>query len=401
MKLTDAKVRNAKFEGKIDKLRDGNGLYLHIMPSGKYWRYDYRYQGKRKTLALGVFPAVSLKAARIALFEAKGRLDQGIDPSYEKQLSRFVGVDHSFESVAKEWIEQHDCSDRTKKEIRQKFGKDVYPVIGEMNVKLINPPDVLAVLRRIESRDALDLARRVCTNISQVMRYAVYTGLIDSDPCRDLRGAIRKKRKTKRYPAITDRKQFGELLRAIDTYSLNVVIGYAIQIAPYVALRPSELRQGKWSEIDTDAALWEIPASRMKKDRDHLVPLSRQVIALIERLRKITGSDKHGLMFPSPVKEGQPISENTMNKALERVGYPGSVHTPHGFRSTFSTMVNQSYLFSPDAVEAQLAHLDPDRVRAAYNRAAHIEQRTEIMQWWGDQIDAMRQSVHDDEGIAG
>lgn len=388
MKLTDAAVRSAKYTGSILKLRDGNGMYLHVMPSGKYWRYDYRHGGKRKTLSIGVFPAVTLKAARIALFDAKGRLAQGIDPSYEKQLNRYVGADHSFEAVAKEWLAQHDCGDKTKSDIRQKFDKDVYPVIGQLNVHRIGPPDVLAVLRRIESRGALNLAGRVCTNISQVMRYAVYAIGVPSDPCRDLKGAIKKKKDTKRYPAITDRGEFGKLLSAMDGYTHNIVIGYALQIAPYMALRPTELRAGLWSEINLDAAVWEIPAEKMKKPRDHVVPLSRQAIELLERLRRITGQGKW--LFPSPVVKDQPISTSALRSALARIGYPTGTHCPHGFRSSFSTIVHESYKFDSAAVEAQLAHLDPNKVRAAYNRADHMEQRIQIMQWWADEIDTMR-----------
>lgn len=390
MKLTDAVIRSFKFQDKPTKHRDGNGLYVHVMRSGKYFRYDYRYAGKRKTLSIGVYPKVSLKNARIALHEAKNQLNQGIDPSYQKQLTKHVSDDHRFESIAKSWLSRHDCTDRTRNDIRLKFEKDVYPVIGDKLVQTIQPIDVIGVVRRIESRGAYDLAHRVCTNISQVMRDAVAHGLVSHDPCRDLRGAIKNKKKTKHYPAITNRVDFGQLLRDIDTYSLNMVIALALRLAPHVALRPGELRAGQWSEIDWVELCWNIPAQRMKKGKDHVVPLSTQAQKLLTDIRVISGSGKW--IFPSPMRgKDQPISENTLNTALDRIGYKGK-HTPHGFRSSFSTITNESELFSSDAVEIQLAHLDKDRVRAAYHRSVRLDQRRLMMQWWSDQIDIMRRS---------
>ncbi|WP_299076616.1 integrase arm-type DNA-binding domain-containing protein [uncultured Paraglaciecola sp.] len=394
MQLTDAGIKAAIYAGKTQKLRDGNGLYLHVMPSGKYWRYDYRYQGRRKTLALGVFPAVTLKSARIALFEAKGKLEQGIDPSYEKRVAKYISTDHTFKAVSSEWLEQHDCTDRSRNDIRLRYKKDAYPLIGNIPVQQIRPTDVLAVLRRIESRDAHDLARRVCTHISQAMRYAVYTGLIPSDPCRDLKGALRRKRATKRYPAITTEKEFGRLLVDIDKYSSSMVIAFCLQLAAHVALRPTELRAGLWTEIKWQDEVWEIPLERMKKDRDHVVPLSRQSLDILSGLHRITGRSIY--MFPSPVKPNQPISGGSLGGALRKAGYD-AVHCPHGFRSSFSTMANESGLFSPDAIEAQLSHLDSSRVRAAYNRAEHLEQRRKLMQWWSDRISIMRQTARDRE----
>ena len=387
MKLTDSQIRGTAYAGKIEKLRDGNGLYLHVMPSGKYWRYDYRYAGKRRTLSMGVYPAVTLKTARIALFDAKGKLEQGIDPSHEKKIAKYVNSDYSFRAVSTEWLLRHDCTDRSRKDISQRFDKDAYPIIGHLPVDRIRPMDVLAVLRRIESRGADETARRVCTHISQAMRYAVYTGLISHDPCRDLKGALKRKKSTKRYPAITTAEEFGKLLADIDTYSLNLVIALAIKIAPHVALRPSELVSGKWDEIVWQDRQWHIPSERMKKDRPHIVPLSTQVIGLLKQLQAIT--NRHEFMFPSPVTRGKPISPNTPRTALNRLGYSG-VHCPHGFRSTFSTMANESGRFSSDAIESQLSHIDKSRVRAAYNRSEYMAERERMMQWWSDQVDAMR-----------
>lgn len=388
MKLTDAKVRAAKYSGKPEKLRDGNGLYLHILPSGKYWRYDYRYLNKRKTYSMGVYPKVSLKEARVLLFAAKDQLAQGINPTYHKQLTKHVNSDHRFQVVAMDWLLRHDCTDRTRHDIELRFNKDVFPVIGEKLVQTIEPPDVLNVIRRIESRGTYDLAKRVNTNISQVMRYCVSIGLVKFDPCRDLAGAIRRKRVIKHYAAITNRTDFGQLLRDIDSYSLNTVIALALQLAPHVALRPSELRAAPWTEIDLENMLWTIPRERMKKDKEHTVPITRQSEAILRRIRQISGRGEW--LFPSPMRgKSQPISENTLNTAINRLGYKDK-HTPHGFRSSFSTITNESRLFSTDAIEIQLAHLDKDRTRAVYHRSVHLDERRKMMQWWSDQIDIMR-----------
>lgn len=388
-KLTDAACKAAAHDGTVQKLRDGNGLYLHILPSGKYWRYDYRYQNKRRTLSIGVFPSITLKQARIALFSAKASLDDGIDPSYAKQLKKHVSDDLSFKSVAYEFFSIQEWSDDHRSTVELRVEKDLIPKIGHLSVKNLGPPDFLAVFRVAESRGAIETAHRLKTVSSQIMRYAVSVGHIPSDPCRDLRGALKTPR-TKRYAAIVEPVAFGKLLYSIDTYDNNILIKHALRLAPHVVLRPGELRQAEWCEFDIENRLWEIPAHRMKKDRDHFVPLTDQSIEIILEAREYSQGNE--LLFPSLRSKSKAISDGTLNAALKYLGYAGTTHTPHGFRSSFSTMAYESELFSEDVIEMQLAHLDKNTVKAAYKRGEHVKQRREMMTWWSNRIDQMRRS---------
>lgn len=386
--LTDAKIRSIEYQGGVHKVRDGDGLYLHVMRSGKYFRYDYRFQSKRKTLTLGTYPKVTLKQARFGLHEAKILLDKGIDPSYQKQVNKQVSSDHSFAAITNDWLKVQDWSDSHRRTIRLRIDKDLTPVIGDMRVQDIKATDVLNVLRRIESRGSIKTAHRVKTVASQIMRYAVACGLIDSDPCRDLRGAL-KTAGSKRYAAIVKPKPFGKLLGALELYDNSVIVRHALRLLPHVVLRSGELRGGLWSEIDFKNRLWEIPADRMKRPRDHFVPLTDQSIAILREVEEYSAGKE--LIFPSLRSEGRPISGNTLNVALKYLGYPGDVHTPHGFRSTFSTMAYESELFNDDVIEMQLAHQDKNRVKGAYKRGEHLKQRRELMEWWSDRITQLRQ----------
>lgn len=385
-KLTDAAVKAAKHDGTVQKLRDGNGLYLHVLPSGRYWRYDYRYAGKRKTLSLGVYPTVSLKQARIDLFEAKGKLNRGIDPSYEKQLRKHI-AGNTFQAVAEDFIRIQDWDPSHQRTIELRVQKDLYPKIGDMPIEVIGPQDVLGVLRTVESRGAVETAHRIKTITGQIMRYAVAIGLISSDPTRDLRGVLKTPR-TKRHSAITDRALFGKLLRAIDTYDHSIVVAHALRLAPHVVLRPGEIRGASWSEVDFEGKLWEIQAERMKKRRAHFVPLTDQSISILRSVKQYTGQGE--LIFPSLRAKGRPISEGTLNAALKYLGYTGDIHTPHGFRSTFSTMAYEADRFDGGVIEMQLAHQDQNSVRSAYKRGEHLKQRRELMEWWSNEIDIMR-----------
>ena len=389
-KLTDANIRAASYNGSVLKLRDGNGLYLHVMPSGKYWRYDYRHHGKRRTLSIGVYPGVSLKKARIDLFAAKSKLAEGLDPSYDKQLRKHINSDHTFSAVARDWIKIQDWSESHRHTVQLRIDKDLTPKIGHMPVQQIKAADVLQVLRIIESRGAIETAHRVKVVSGQIMRFAVAMGLIDTDPCRDLKGALQTPR-TKRYGAITEPVKFGKLLRAIDGYDNSTIIAHALKLAPYVALRPGELRGARWSEIDLKGKVWEIPADRMKRGRAHVVPLTKPMIQIIESVKDYTYPGE--LVFPSLRSKGNPISEGTLNAALKYLGYAGNVHTPHGFRSTFSTMAYESEKFDEDVIEMQLSHADKNRVKAAYKRGEHLKQRRELMLWWSKRVDSMRRSV--------
>ena len=388
MKLTNAEISGALARpGQTLKLRDGNGLYLFVTVRGKYWRYDYRFMGKRKTLSLGAYPAITLKAARLALFEAKSLLEAGSDPGYIKSRAKYVSPDRTLKAVALEWVAQHDCAEITRNDAKQRLERNVFPVLGTMAIDKVKPIDVIHVGRRLQSRGVDEEARRTCRVISQVMRYGVYCGLIDSDPCRDIKGALGRRKGGKRLAAITDPVLFGELLRKIDSYQLNIIFGAALKISAHVALRPTELRAAKWDEINLEKNEWFIPASRMKKEREHFVPISKQVNKLLSDLKPITGQSE--LLFPSHLKKGFPFSDGTLRKVLAGLGYADK-HTPHGFRSSFSTMAHESGLFESAAIECQLAHLDKNRVRAAYNRSQYADERIKLMQWWSDQIDLMR-----------
>lgn len=386
-KLTDSICKAAKDNGKVQKLRDGNGLYLHVMKSGKYWRYDYTYQDKRRTLSIGIYPSVTLKQARTALYNAKSELDEGIDPSYAKKLRKNVSSDLSFESVATEFFNIQNWSARHRRTIELRVQKDLIPKLGHISVTALGPRDFLHVFRVAESRGAIETAHRLKTISSQIMRYAVSVGHIPSDPCRDLKGALKTPR-SKRFSAIVEPVEFGKLLRAIDTYDNNYLVALALQLAPHVVVRPGELRNARKSEFDLDNRLWSIPAERMKKNRDHFVPLTNQSIEIIGKAMEYSLDDD--LLFPSVRSKGRAISDGTLNAALKYLGYDGTRHTPHGFRSSFSTMAYESDLFTEDVIEMQLAHLDKNAVKIAYKRGQHMEQRRELMSWWSDRLDAMR-----------
>lgn len=391
-KLTDAAIRAATYDGAVLKLRDGFGLYAHVLPSGKYFRFDYRFAGKRKTLTIGAYPAVSLKKARIELYAAKALLADGIDPSYQKQLRKHVGDDHSFGAVTVEWMRVQDWSDGHRRTIRQRLDKDVLPKLGTKDVRRIGPLDVLGVLRAIESRGAVETAHRAKVVIGQVMRYAIAIGMAESDPTRDLRGVLKVSR-SKPRPAIVDPVEFGKLLRALDTYDQSIIVAHALRLSPYVALRPVELREARWDEID--GSTWTIPAVRMKGKRaekkEHVVHLAPSALAIVDSIREYTGSGE--LIFPSVRSKGRSISDGTLNAALRYLGYSGEVHTSHSYRSTFSTMSFESGLWREDVIEAQLAHVIPNRVQGAYNRAQHLDARRELMIWWGERVDTMRRSA--------
>ena len=384
--LTDSAVRAASYTGRPTKIRDGAGLYIHVLPTGKFWRFDYRVGGKRKTLAIGAYPSVTLKSARIALHAARAELARGADPGYQKQLQRHVGDDRTFAAACAEWLRVQDWSDGHRRTVELRLKKDVLPRLGHMDVGRMGPQDVLYVLRGIEARGAVETAHRAKVVIGQIMRYAVGVGLAPADPTRDLRGVLRVSRH-KPHPAIVDPARFGTLLRAIDAYDQSTIVLLALRLAPYVALRPGELRMGRWAEIDLDGALWIIGEERMKARKRHVVPLAEQAVEIIRELQRYTGRGE--LMFPSLRAPGRPISAGTLNAALRYLGFPGEVHTPHGFRSSFSTMANEGG-HDRELIEIQLAHIDRDRVRALYNRGERIEDRRTLMQWWADEIDVMR-----------
>jgi integrase len=387
MPLSDTATRNAKPKDKPYKLADEKGLYLLIKPAGKYWRLDYRFDGKRKTLALGVYPDISLKEAREKRDEARKQIAQGVDPSAERKATKTAQTE-SFEAVAREWFAKFAPSwaESHSDKIMRRLERDVFPWIGARPVREITAPELLAVLRRIETRGALETAHRAHQNCGQVFRYAVATGRAERDPSADLRGAL-PPADEKHHASITDPKAIGALLRAMDSYQGAFVVRCALRLAPLVFVRPGELRGGEWSEIDLDGAEWRIPAHRMKMRETHIVPLSVQAVAILRELHPLTGTGRY--LFPSERTDARPISENTVNAALRRLGYSKDEMTGHGFRSMASTLLNEQG-WHRDAIERQLAHAERNAIRATYNYAEHLPERRRMMQAWADYLDGLK-----------
>ncbi|MGH8292764.1 MAG: tyrosine-type recombinase/integrase [Gammaproteobacteria bacterium] len=389
--LSPSAVANARPKDTPYSLRDGYGLRLLVDPrGGKLWRFDYRrpITGKRNSLSLGTYPEVSLKQARTKREALHKLLTDGADPAGQRKAERNGNAD-DFAAIASEWLTKN--SPRWKPshadKISRRIEKNVTPWLGAKPVTSITAQDVLGVLRRIDSRGARETAHRVHQIIAQIMRYAVATGRASVDPTPTLRGAI-PPAKQEHFASITDPDRIGELLRAIDSYTGYYVTRAALQLAPLTFVRPGELRQAEWSEFDLDAAEWRIPAARMKMGALHIVPLARQAVAILHDLQPLTGSGR--LVFPSLRTRERPMSENTVNAALRRLGYSKDEMTGHGFRSMASTLLNEQG-WQPDVIERQLAHAERNAVRAAYNYAEHVPERRKMMQAWADYLSSLRE----------
>jgi integrase len=397
MALTDTFVRQVKHKGAAagDKHADGGGMYLLVKPAGKYWRMDYRFAGKRKTLALGTYPEVALSRARQRRDKARELLADQVDPSAAKQQEKRTRIDaaaNTFRAVSDDWLERTAArrAEVTQEKVRTWLVKDVHPFIGEMSINEISARDVLdKVIRRLERRGAIDTAHRVKQLCGQVFRFAVVSGLAKADPTVDLKEALTVKA-PRHHAALTEPKQLGELLRAIHSYEGAFATVVALKIAPLVFVRPGELRTAEWSEIDLSTGEWRIPASKMKMANDHIVPLARQVVRLLTELRALTGRGRY--VFPSIRTEQRCMSENTLNAALRGMGYATDVHTAHGFRATARTILDEVLNERVDLIEHQLAHRVKDANGRAYNRTAHLPARKDMMQRWADYLDSLRES---------
>ena len=395
MPLSAVEVRNAKPKDKTYKLSDEKGMYLEVTTTGaRYWRLKYRHQGKEKRLALGVYPDVSLSEARASREEARKLIAQGIDPSEARQeakAEKLLAAASSFEAVAREWHEKFSrtWTPLTGARILQRLEADVFPAIGKKPIAEITAPILLACLRKIEARGVHYTAHKARQYAGQVFRYAIATGRAERDPSADLRGALAPVQEVHRA-AVTDPKKVAELLRAIDGYTGQFVTSSALKLAPLTFVRPGELRQAEWAEFDMDAKEWRIPAEKMKMREAHIVPLSDQALAILAALHPLTGGGKY--LFPSLRTANRPMSDNTVNAALRRLGYGSDEMTGHGFRSIATTLLNEQG-WHRDAIERQLAHAERDQIRAAYNRAEHMPERRKMMQAWADYLDAIKKGA--------
>ena len=385
--LTEARIRAAKPTQKPYKLFDERGLYLHIVPAGgRLWRFRYRHGGVEKLLALGSYPDVPLKRAREKRDEARRLVADGIDPSAKRKAEKAAEVD-TFEAIAREWLDRQSKKLSSVTLEKSKWLLEfLYPYIGQRPIREIAALDLLTALRKIEARGRHETAHRTKWKCGQIFRYAIATGRAERDITADLRGALQSVT-SHNHASITDPSKIGSLLRAIDGYDGEQTTGAALKLAALTFVRPGELRNAEWSEFDLDNAEWRIPAARMKMGEQHVVPLSRQAVSILQDLNTIPSAGR--FVFPSLLSRDRPMSNNTVNSALRRLGYSKDEMTGHGFRSMASTCLNEQG-WHPDLIELQLAHAERNKVRAAYNKAQRLGQRREMMQAWADYLDELR-----------
>lgn len=390
MPLTDTAIRSAERREKPYRLYDSGGLYLEIHPNGsKYWRLKYRYASKEKRLALGVYGKVSLKEARADAAKAKDLLENGGDPAAQRRTEkrvRAVAAANTFEVVAREWLDRQagQWTPAHAERVLVSLERDIFPVLGKAPVSKISPPELLATIRAIEDREALETAQRVLQRCSAVFQYAIGTGGADANPAVHLKGTLRARKPT-HYAALMA-KDLPEFLQKLDAYQGDPQTQNALHLLLLTFVRTGELRAARWPEFDLEGATWLIPAERMKMGRQHHVPLSRQAIDVLRCQKALTG--KWELVFPSRSNLTRPMSENTILFAIYRMGYHSRA-TGHGFRATASTILNEQG-WRPDVIERQLAHVEKNKVRAAYHRSEYLEERRKMMQAWADYLDAIK-----------
>lgn len=388
-KLTDAAIRNAKPKDKPFKLFDGGGLYLEVHPSGgKLWRLKFRFGGTEKRLALGAWPKVPLKEARRKAAEARERLAAGIDPGEAKKAAQRAAAD-SFEAIGREWIARHlaDKAPGHRDKVVRRLERDVFPYLGARPVAEITAPDILAVLRRIESRGVTETAHRAAQNIGQVLRYAVATGRAAHDPTGALRGALPPSRPRHMAAPTDEPARVGDILRALDAFKGGPVVHAALRLLPLLFCRPGELRTMRWADVDIDAAEWRFVTSKTRTE--HLVPLARQALDILRDLHPLTGHG--GYVFPSARGAGRPMSDAAINAAYRRLGIDTRNElTGHGWRAVARTLLHERLGFAAEVIEHQLAHAVPDALGRAYNRTKFIDERRRMMRAWADLLDALR-----------
>ena len=390
MSLTEFEIRAAKAKPKAYKVYDEKGLFLLVRPNGaRLWRFKYAYAGVEKLLSFGSYPEVPLKRARAKRDEARKLIADAVDPSAKRKSEKSAQAE-TFVAVATEWLETKKkvLTESTWARDRDQLMKMVGPYLGSRPIAEIEAPELLAVLKRLERRGVRDTAHRVRAVCGRVFRYAIASGRAKRDPSADLKGALAPKG-TQHYAAITDPAKVGQLLRAIADYDGQRATHAALRLAPYVFVRPGELRGAEWPEFDLESAEWRIPAERMKMRETHIVPLSRQAVEILRELAPLTGNNRY--VFPAVGPQARPLSDNTLGAALRRIGYSSDEMTAHGFRTMASTLLNEQG-WHPDLIELQLAHKERNEVRAAYNRAQRLGERRKMMQAWADYLDWLRSS---------
>lgn len=387
MSLSDIAIRNVKpIPGKVFKIADEKGMYLLVRPSGsKYFRFDYRFEGKRKTLALGVYPATTLKQARKNHIHARELLAQGIDPGEKKKEAK-IAASNTFEFVARAYLSSvsHRVREITQKKKVRRFERHIFPIIGRVAISEIKSPDIYSVVKPIIVKKELETAHRVRSDISAVFSYAIAHGFTDYDPAQAMAAQV-PAQKVKHRAALTEPKDVAQLLRDIYNYEGTFVVQSAIRMTPLLFQRPGEIRQMEWKDIDYEAKEWRFFVT--KTEVQHIVPLSRQALAILEEIKPLTSHGRY--VFPSRRDDGRPMSDNTIRTALKTLGYDSNTMTAHGFRTIASTLLNEQG-WSPDAIERQLCHMPRDAVRAAYNRAQYLDERRKMMQSWSDYLDGLK-----------
>lgn len=389
MPLTDLEIRRSKPLDKPYTLNDGNGLSLLIEPNGsRGWRFRYRFDGKPKMLSLGTYPLTSLTEARQKRDEAKKLVAAGINPSDVRKRDkqdRQNEISNTFEAIAREWYEKRidRWSVSYSEEMLKTFEADVFPYIGGRPIAEIKPMELMGVLSRLDERGATEKLRKVRQRCGEVWRYAIVTGRAEYNPAPDLASAFSPHKKE--HYAFLKTEELPEFFRTLNTYSGSIVVKLAMRLQVLTGLRPGELRQGQWSEIDFEKRLWEVPPARMKKRRPHCVPLSDQAIAILEQLKPITG--QYPFIFPGRIHHSKPMSEMAMNVLIRRIGYAGRV-TGHGFRHTMSTILHEQG-YNTAWIETQLAHVDKNSIRGTYNHAQYLDGRREMLQWYADYMAAL------------
>ncbi|MBB5373783.1 tyrosine-type recombinase/integrase [Acidocella aromatica] len=393
MALTDTAIRNSKPKDKPYKVADSQGLYLLVNPKGsKLWRIKYRINGVERKLALGAYPEITLAEARTARDVARKHLAHAVDPNVAKRQARIeasIRAGNSFATVADELIEKKGREGRAAATLEKQrwllklLGSD----LGKRPVADITPQELLHELKKHERRGRLETAKQLRSFAGQVFRYAAATARAERDPAQLLQGALTSPT-VKHFAAITDPVEFGALLRVIDDYQGDPSVMYALKLTPHVFQRPGEIREMEWAEVDFEKAVWMIPTTRMKMREPHTVPLSRQAVVILCEMRSLSGSGRY--VFPSVRTRARPISDNTVNAALRRMGYSKDQMTAHGFRTSASSLLNESGKWNPDAIERALAHMVPGIIRRIYNQSAYWAERVEMAQWWSDYLDDLR-----------